>query len=214
MFSTLWLSRRLNCGRPQKLTKVVTWLIVHCWWLSIICYDLGAGAYTPCVRRTPWETEHDWRVIFQIVRLRENHKKSRKLIVYFPARRCALFQVLDCSCMRRDICTNCFSGCERRCSRSEWILFSCLFLAKNPGCATFQAHTYYSARKLEPPRHSHRAANNFCNYDLRCSRAECILLACCFDLSTLGVRLLYSRRTPGLDCSYSKRHSCRLFFHL
>jgi len=39
--------------------------------------------------------------------------------MYFPVRRCAPMYVLDCSCIRRSICENCFCSCELRCSRAD-----------------------------------------------------------------------------------------------
>jgi len=57
------------------------------------------------------------------------------------------------------------------------------------------------------------STNCFCSCELRCSRAECNSLPCCFDLATLGLRYLWC--TPsGIDCLYSKRHLFRLFFQL
>jgi len=87
-----------------------------------------------------------------------------------------------------------------------------LFLSDKPGCATFQAHIYRPLNS-QSKRHKRRAAACFCSCDLRFSRAEFVLLPCCFDLTTLGVR--YCRRTPsGLDCWYLRRHSLRLFLQL
>jgi len=70
--------------------------------------------------------------------------------------------------------------------------------------ATVLAHLQDSKTRN---RHDIRAAPQiyFCSCDLRCSRAECILLPCCFDLTTLGLRYSGAGRTPSeLDYSYSE----------
>jgi len=72
------------------------------------------------------------------------------------------------------------------------------------------AHLMYSTARIR----KHIRADCFRSCDLRCSKAECILLPCLFRYSNpMGLR--YSRGTPtGPDCSYPKRNSRRLFLQL
>ena len=102
------------------------------------------GVYFGCAR-SAGHTLWNWtcRGVFQVVRSRENHKKARKMIIYFLARSRRTPWALDSPRIRRDICVNCFCSCdcEMRCSRVEGILLTCLFLLCNLTCATFQKHT-------------------------------------------------------------------------
>jgi len=76
------------------------------------------GVYFGCARcaaHTLWN--RTWRDIFQIVRSSENHKKARKTIMYFPARRCALFQA-------HTLCTRLLSY-SKRFAQTAFAFVSC-----------------------------------------------------------------------------------------
>ena len=99
-----------------------------------------------------------------------------------------------------------------------WVHFTLLlFPSYKPGCTTFQSHTCRPRKFVIDMTFAQTAAACLCRCDMRCFRSEYILVPCCFDLTTLGVR--YSRRTLGLDGWYlicqmtSNNLRCEMDFH-
>ena len=114
--------------------------------------------------------------------------------------------------IRKDIRADCFCSCELRCSRlSEFcspVYFDILQYSSSNHevCAIPGTHLQSS----KPTRHSRRAAGFVV---VTCAvPVLSVFTPLLFRSGNQGVR--YFRRTPGLDCSYWKRHSCRLFLQL
>ena len=175
-----------------------------------------AGAHTPDVlgvRRTSCETEH--AVTFYRAMKVKSQKSYEGNYVLSSANVCAIC-MFSTALVFEYICAYCFCRCDMRCSCAECILLPCCFHLTNQGVWHSQ-RTDLGTRKLVSTRHSRRAAACLCKCDMRCSRSEFILLPCCFDLTTLGVR--YSMRTRGLDGWYlicqitSNNLRCEMDFH-
>ena len=99
-----------------------------------------------------------------------------------------------CMLLCSPLCTRLFSYSKRNLRKlllqlwavliQFWVnFFPCLFLSSNPRCATFQSHTCRDRHFVIDKTFAQRRRLFFCSCQLRCSRAECVLLPCCFDLA-------------------------------
>jgi len=132
--------------------------------------------------------------------------------MYFPARRRAPYE-----------CTRLLSYFEETFARTTFAVASCavpgLSEFYSPVLFTWQTSVWHSSctpAGLEnswSTRHSRGAAAYFCSYDLRYSKAECILLPCCLDLVT-SVCAVRGAHLRGSTACIEERYSFRLCLQL